>query len=150
MDLSLSFGGDTIIQVNEAVLHLLNEKKEDIVGKRIFEIQDPFIHDLPVEFNRKDTVNASESITEKVSNIRGERYHFRIKRVPTEFEDGFQGFTFIIENITAGKKYQDMLEINEAKYRGLVRSSGEAIIGTTMEGRIVSWNPAAERLYGYT
>ena len=70
--------------------------------------------------------------------------------MPTEFEDGFQGFTFIIENITAGKKYQDMLEINEAKYRGLVRSSGEAIIGTTMEGRIVSWNPAAERLYGYT
>jgi len=70
--------------------------------------------------------------------------------VPTAFEDGNHGFTFIIENITPQKKYQEMLEISEARYRGLVMSSGEAIIGTTADGRIVSWNPSAERLYGFT
>ena len=43
-----------------------------------------------------------------------------------------------------------MLEISEARYRGIVKSSGEAIIGTTKEGVIVSWNPSAERLYGFT
>ena len=43
-----------------------------------------------------------------------------------------------------------MLEISEARYRGIVISSGEAIIGTTKEGMIVSWNPSAERLYGFT
>ncbi len=139
-----------ILQVNEPVPHLLNETKEDIVGKRIDEIREPFIHDLPVETEKKDKTSMSEFITEKNFNIRGEKYHFRIKRVPTAYEDGTHGFTFIIEDITAQKKYQEMLEISEAKYRGLVRSSGEAIIGTTPEGRIVSWNPAAERLYGYT
>jgi PAS domain S-box-containing protein len=139
-----------ILQVNEAVPHLLNEKKEEIIGKRIDEIHEPFIHDLPVDTERKDKTDASEFITEKTCTIRGEKHHFRIKRVPTAFEDGTQGFTFIIEDITAQKKNQEMLELNEAKYRGLIRSSGEAIIGTTPEGRIVSWNPAAERLYGYT
>jgi PAS domain S-box-containing protein len=139
-----------ILQVNEPVLHLLNATKEDIAGRRIDEIRDPFIHDLPVDTERKDKTNMSEFITEKNYTIRGEKYHFRIKRVPTAYEDGTQGFTFIIEDITAQKKYQEMLEISEAKYRRLVRSSGEAIIGTTPEGRIVSWNPAAERLYGYT
>ncbi|MEA3078488.1 MAG: hypothetical protein QOF60_3396 [Actinomycetota bacterium] len=33
---------------------------------------------------------------------------------------------------------------------GLVDASPDAIIGTTAEGRIVSWNPASERIFGYT
>ena len=139
-----------ILQVNEPVLHLLNVKKEDMIGRRIDEIQNPCIHALPVDTGRNDKTIESEFITEKSYTVGEEKHYFRIKRVPTAFEDGTQGFTFIIEDITAQKKYQEMLEINEAKYRGLIRSSGEAIIGTTPDGRIVSWNPAAERLYGYT
>ncbi|PKL69523.1 MAG: hypothetical protein CVV30_08185 [Methanomicrobiales archaeon HGW-Methanomicrobiales-1] len=139
-----------ILQVNEPVPHLFNEKKEDLVGRRIDQIREPFFQDLPVDPVKKGETDEREFITEKTCTIRGEKYHFRIKRVPTAYEDGTQGFTFIIEDNTARKKSQDMLEISEAKYRGLVRSSGEAIIGTTTEGRIVSWNPAAERLYGFT
>jgi sigma-B regulation protein RsbU (phosphoserine phosphatase) len=32
----------------------------------------------------------------------------------------------------------------------LVESCDEAIIGTTLDGRILSWNTAAERLFGYS
>jgi PAS domain S-box-containing protein len=82
--------------------------------------------------------------------VQGELRHFRIKQVPTVFENGSEGYTYIIEDTTAQKKYQEMLEISEAKYRGLVQSSGEAIIGMTIDGGLVSWNPAAELLFGYT
>jgi PAS domain S-box-containing protein len=139
-----------ILQVNEQILTLLDEKRESLLGKQIDEISTPFIHNLPITTEGSDQGGRSEIVTEKTFLIRDEKYHFRYKRVPTVFEDGNHGFTFIIENITSQKKYQEMLEISEARYRGIVRSSGEAIIGTANDGRIVSWNPAAERLYGYT
>ena len=32
----------------------------------------------------------------------------------------------------------------------IVESSGDAIVGTTLEGAITTWNRGAERLYGYS
>ncbi len=90
-----------------------------------------------------------ESVSDVDCIIRGEERHFRAKQVPTAFEDGSDGLTFIVEDITTRKKYEEMLRISEARYRGLVQSSGEAIIGNDHGGNIISWNPAAERLCGY-
>ena len=139
-----------ILQVNEPVPALLEIKREALTGLRVQEIDNPFIHNLWNSIKNHDAHPKSGDITAFSSTVRGELRHFRLKQVPTVFENGSEGYTYIIEDTTPQKKYQEMLEISEAKYRGLVQSSGEAIIGMTMDGGLVSWNPAAELIFGYT
>lgn len=149
-DLVVMIGEDQRIHsVNEQVPHLLKLPREELVGKRIHEIDNPFIRSLPVNGSEDGSSGDKESVIELESEISGEECHFRIKRVPTAFEDGTHGITLIIEDVTAATKFRRMLEISEARYRGIVQSSGEAIIGKTPEGVINSWNPAAEELFGY-
>ena len=139
-----------ILQVNEHVPELLTMKREALTGRCLQEIDNPFIQNLWSSVKKHNADAKSVDITPFSSTVRGELRHFRIKQVPTVFENGSEGYTYIIEDTTTQKKSQEMLEISEAKYRGLVQSSGEAIIGLTTDGGLVSWNPAAELLFGYT
>jgi diguanylate cyclase (GGDEF)-like protein/PAS domain S-box-containing protein len=59
-----------------------------------------------------------------------------------------------------GKPYmvsvdQDVTELKKAeearlRLAAIVQSTDDAIIGKSMDGRVVSWNPAAEAMFGYT
>jgi PAS domain S-box-containing protein len=149
-DLVIVFDNDQrILQVNEQVPLLLEEAKEALIGKNISELKNPFLRSLQECWMQRGTKEKDELVTDMNCTIRGEDRYFSAKQVPTVFEDGSDGITFIVEDITSRKKYEEMIRISEARYRGLVQSSGEAIIGNGPEGEVISWNPAAERLCGY-
>ncbi len=138
-----------ILQVNEPVTALLDLQRSAMIHKLPEEFDSPFMRLICTAENSRAPITDGEHVSDMSCLIQGGERYFRIKQVPTAFEDGSDGFTFIAEDITAGKKYEEMLRISEARYRGLVQSIGEAIIGSAPDGSITSWNPAAERLYGF-
>ncbi|WP_051427536.1 response regulator [Arthrobacter sp. H20] len=58
----------------------------------------------------------------------------------------------VIENVTLTRGLADQVAARTAELEGLgaiVTSSSDAIIGSVPDGKIVSWNPGAERIFGY-
>lgn len=59
---------------------------------------------------------------------------------------GKRGGVAVFRDITERKKAEEQ----SARFAAIVRDSNDAIISKTLDGMISSWNPGAERLYGYT
>jgi len=137
-----------VIQVNEPVLELLHEKREGLVGKKTGEINNPFFSSLPKPDPVKIGETAAEKITETSCVLNGKTHHFRVKLVPTAFEDGSQGATFIIEDITAKKTYEETLQMSEARYRGIVEDQTEFITRFGSDGTLLFANDSYARYLG--
>lgn len=58
----------------------------------------------------------------------------------------FAGFVYSIIDVTAHKQAEE----ETAKLVAILMGSEDAIISMTLDGIITSWNPGAERLYGFT
>ena len=59
------------------------------------------------------------------------------------------GYVGTDQDITEGKLALDALAQSEARFRSLVSSANAAIILSDAQGMVQSWNPAAERIFGY-
>jgi PAS domain S-box-containing protein len=58
-------------------------------------------------------------------------------------------FTGIIHDLTSRVTLEERLRASEARWRSVVESAVDAIVVIDSHGRIESFNPAAERLFGY-
>jgi PAS domain S-box-containing protein len=131
-----------ILQVNEPVLALLSTQKENLLGKSVVEIDNPLFKVLSMEGKESGT-----GVTETRCTLQDEEHVFHMKRVPTAFEDGSQGTTLILEDITPRKKYQEMLEKQEARYRQIVEDQPELICRFTPDFSLTFANPAFIRYH---
>ena len=145
-----------IIQVNENFLDAFNMTREVLIGTPLHDVPLPFIRELPFD----DAVKESPEKKEVSINIRYEKpatndspakeMFYRVKLVPTVFEEGARGITIILENVTETKAYEHQLEISETRYRNIVEDQTEFISRFLPDGTHLFVNEAYLRYFGKT
>jgi PAS domain S-box-containing protein len=69
---------------------------------------------------------------------------------PVRTEAGaLAGVVLVFRDITERKQAEAALRESELRFRSVVESAADAIIVADGEGRILSWNPAAQLIFGY-
>lgn len=101
-----------------------------------------------------DRVRAGQSI-EHFETIRrtkdGRSVDVSLTVSPVRDADGYVvGAATIARDITALKQAERALRTSELRWRSIIESAVDGIVVIDARGRIESFNPAAERLFGYT
>ena len=104
-----------IIQINQAFLDFLNEKRENMIGYSI-NFAPPYISKHTKLMKHLEAgligVDSTETLLIHIGNY---DYFLRIKFIPTTFNDGEPGVTLIMEDVTERRKARKELMENEAK-----------------------------------
>jgi two-component system sensor kinase FixL len=64
--------------------------------------------------------------------------------------DGERKFTGIIHDLSARVELEQRLRTSEARWRAIIQSAVDAIVVIDGDGIVESFNPAAERMFGYS
>lgn len=98
-----------IIQANERILSLLHAERGDLTGHPIADLTMPFLEEVSRHVAPDGVENKREKPAEFSLAIDGRNLFFSMKCVPTRFEDGNCGHTYIIEDITGRKNAEEQI-----------------------------------------
>lgn len=141
------FGLETLafLEVNEAAVQQYGYSREEFLRATVTEILAS--EDVPLFLDWLREADASSvDAGEWRHRLKDDRtiwVHVRTRAL--DFQ-GRPARLVILEDVTARK----IVEEQSARLAAIVESSEDAITALDFEGRLVTWNPAAERLYGYT
>jgi len=135
----------TILWANQTELDLLGYTRDEYVGHNIaeFHVDGPVIEDMLTRLRRGETLLEYEArLRRKDGSIRYVLVNSNVLWRGDEFLH-----TRCFTRDVTDRRHADELA---RRLADIVENSEDAIIGADLDGLIHSWNPAAERMYGYT
>ena len=134
-----------ILKANPFAEKILGYEKDALLEKNI-EILIPGFFSKLIE-KAKDNSDKSTSLKRTLSAIRKNNSVVPVEIHLNLFQDE-NGIVFILNlnDISLWKKAEE----TNALFTSLVNSSSDAILSKTLDGKIISWNPGAEKILGYS
>ena len=134
----------TILWANQTELDLLGYSREEYIGHNIteFHVDAPVIEDILARLTRGETLlNYEARLRRKDGSIR----FVQINSNVLWRDDEFLHTRCFTRDITDRKAADELAR----RLADIVEHSEDAVISQDLDGRITSWNPAAERMYGH-
>jgi len=135
----------TILRVNAAELKMLGYAAQEYLGHSVAE----FFVDRSLAKRALQQLRSGEVLHDYATRLRCRDGTIKEVLINANalWDDGkFIRSRWFTLDVTDRKQYEQV----SAYLGAIVESSEDAIIGTDLEGNIVSWNAGAARMYGYT
>ncbi len=138
----------TIMSLNPAAEHMYGYSIEEAVGQSVDILNHP---DSPYQFVYVRDMLQTGSLMNNLEALRarkdGSTFYASLTVSPIFDATGVMiGSASISRDLTERK----LAFQNAIRMASIIESSNDAIVSESLDGIITSWNPAAERLYGYT
>lgn len=137
-----------ILDINDHFLTFFSAERGDLIGMDIREISYPPLADPEFRHFITEAYRDEEVVGEIGFKKQEEERIFKVKIIPTVFDDGSRGMTLILEDISLQKQYEEKLRINEARYRAIIEDQTEMICRFLPDGTVTFVNETLSRYFG--
>jgi PAS domain S-box-containing protein len=144
---------DDVVSWNPTAEALFGYSAEEAIGKNLDRLVVPeeFLEDA-LDLNRRAITDEKFQNRETTQRKHkdGSLVEVELLGVPLKVDGQPAGSIAIYHDITERKRAEEELHQQKIYLEGVVVTSPVAIVTTDNKAKIVSWNPAAEKLFGYT
>jgi diguanylate cyclase (GGDEF)-like protein/PAS domain S-box-containing protein len=151
MSVLLADGDGRYVVANRASAEQIGRPVEEILGRAPAELYQPAVAS-EIERDYARILAGGDPMTLELSRAHphgspNDVRDYLITRYPVLDADGkIVGVGTLSLDITERRR----AEANAARMAEIITSTDAAVVGMRLDGQILSWNPAAERIYGYT
>src|ERR1700733_4025340 len=121
------------------------DSSEAVVGKCVYEVIAPEHRERYREFNERICGGERGSLEFDIVGLKGQRRHMETHAAPLQTTDGSCVQLAVTLDITERKAAEEA----RRRLAAIVESSQDAIVGKDLNGIVMSWNPGAEKMFGY-
>ncbi len=135
----------TLCHVSQAAADLLGRTVDDLTGRTIASLVVDTDPGLALLRRSRDGEDLRDEELELL-HADGDRIVVRVTTATPETNLAKRQVHWLLNDITTERAAEE----RDARLAAIIHDSDDAIITKRMDGIITSWNPAAERLFGYT